>query len=117
MTSVAMNCVRYNRQTARPALDIEQDRLCDYERHELKRITKDRQQMNMALPARIASEINYQQYSERLKRTTENTIARLNIRDLAETQLQDTISEPIELTGEFRERAIMKTSSSISRKK
>jgi len=41
MTSVVMNCVRCNRKMARPALDIEQERLRDYERHELERITKD----------------------------------------------------------------------------
>jgi hypothetical protein len=59
--------------------------------------------MNMALPARIAAEINLQQYAERLKKTTVNTIARLDIRSLAEKELLDTISEPTELTGEFRE--------------
>ena len=72
---------------ARPALDIEQERLRDYERHELERITKDWQQMNIALPARITSEINYQQYIERLKKTTENIMARLDIRDLADKEL------------------------------
>jgi hypothetical protein len=68
---------------------------------ELKRIAEDCQQMNMALPARIASEINYQQYIERLEKTAGNTP--LNIRDLVEKQLQGTISGQIELTGKFRE--------------
>jgi hypothetical protein len=103
LTSISMNCVRHYRQTARPTLDIEQERLRNYEKHELERIAVDRQQMNMALPARIASEINLQQYAERLKKTTKYTIARLDIKDLAEKELLGTISEPTELTGEFRE--------------
>jgi hypothetical protein len=59
--------------------------------------------MNMTLQARNASEMNYQKYEERLKKTTENTIANLDMRELAERELQETISEPTELTGEFRE--------------
>jgi hypothetical protein len=103
MTGLAINCVRYNRRTARPALDVELERLREFERNKLERIAEDRQQMNMALPARITSEMNYQQYEERLRKTTENAIARLDVRELAERELQDTISEPTELTGEFRE--------------
>jgi hypothetical protein len=34
---------------------------------------------------------------------TENTIASLDVGELAEKELKDTISEPTELTGEFRE--------------
>jgi hypothetical protein len=59
--------------------------------------------MNITFSARIASEINYQQYEECLRKITENTIASLNVRELAEKELQDTISEPTELTSEFRE--------------
>ncbi|PQE05176.1 hypothetical protein CJF31_00011326 [Rutstroemia sp. NJR-2017a BVV2] len=103
LSSISINCVRYNRQTARPTLDIEQKRLQNHEKHELERIAVDRQQMNIALPAQIASERNLQQYTERLKKATENTIAHLDIRDLAEKELLDMISEPTELTGEFRE--------------
>jgi hypothetical protein len=109
ITSIAMNCVRYNRQTARPALDIEQESLQDHERHELDRIAEGRQQMNMTLPARLASEINLQQYVGRLKEMTASTIARLNMRDLAEKELLETISEPTELTGEFREESDYRT--------
>jgi hypothetical protein len=43
------------------------------------------------------------QYVERLKKTTETSIARLNIRDVAEKALLATKSEPSELTGEFKE--------------
>lgn len=52
---------------------------------------------------RIASEIHYQQYAERLKKSTQNAIARLDVRELAERELQDTISEPTELMAEFRD--------------
>ena len=103
LTSIAVNCVRCNRQMAKPMLDIEQERLRNFERHELERIAEDRQQMSMTLPARLASEINLQRYTERLKKNTENTIAHLDIRNLAEKELLDTISEPTELTGEFKE--------------
>lgn len=84
-------------------LDIEQERLQEFERNKLEHIAEDQQQMNMALLAQIASEMNYQKYEERLRKTTENVIARLDVRELAERELQGTISEPTELTGEFRE--------------
>jgi hypothetical protein len=103
VTSLAVNCVRCNRSTARAALDVEQDRLRDYERNELERITNERQQMNMALPERVATERNSQRYLKRLRKTTENTIARLDRRELAEREWQYLISEPTELTSEFRE--------------
>jgi hypothetical protein len=103
MTSLAVNCVRCNRRTARPAVGIEQEKLREFERKELERIAEDRQQMNVTLQARNASEMNYQKYEERLKEITENTIANLDMRELAERELQETISEPTELTGEFRE--------------
>jgi hypothetical protein len=84
-------------------LDVEQERFQEFERNKLEHIAEDRQQMNMALLAQIASEMNYQKYEERLRKTTENVIARLDVRELAERELQGTISEPTELTGEFRE--------------
>ncbi len=45
-------------------------------------------QMNMTLPQRSASEMNYQKLENRLRRSPENAISRLDVR---------------ELTGEFRE--------------
>ncbi|TGO21811.1 hypothetical protein BPAE_0199g00050 [Botrytis paeoniae] len=102
-SSISINCVRYHCQTVRPILENEQEILQTYERYELERIAVDRRPMNMALPARIASERKLQQYAERLKKTIESKIAHLNIRDLAEKELLETISEPTELTGEFRE--------------
>jgi hypothetical protein len=103
MTSIALNCVTSTRKTARPALGIEQERLRELEKNKLERIAEDRQQMNMTLAARIASERNYQQVEERLRKTTQDAIARLDVRELAERELQDTISKPIELTGDFKE--------------
>ena len=103
LSSISVNCVRYNRQTARPTLDIEHERLRKFEGDELKSIAEARQQMNIALPARIASENNLHHYAKRLKKTVENTIAHLDIQDLAEKALLATISEPIELTSEFKE--------------
>ncbi len=47
--------------------------------------------------------MNYQQYEDHLKKTIENTITSLDMRELAERELQEIISEPTELTGEFRE--------------
>jgi hypothetical protein len=47
--------------------------------------------------------MNYQKYKECLKKTIENTIANLDMRELIERELQETISKPTELIGEFRE--------------
>jgi hypothetical protein len=43
LTSISMNCIRYYRQTARPTLDIKQEKLRNYKRHKLERIAEDRQ--------------------------------------------------------------------------
>jgi hypothetical protein len=47
MTSLAINCVRCNRRTARLALGVEQEKLREFERKELERIAENRQQMNI----------------------------------------------------------------------
>jgi hypothetical protein len=62
--------------------------------------------MNMALPPRIASEFNYQQYEGCLRKTTENAITRLDMRELAEREFQDIICKPTKLTGKFREGSV-----------
>lgn len=103
MTSIALNCVTSTCKTARPALDIEQERLRELEKNKLERIAEDRRQMNMTLAARIASERNYQLVEERLRKTTQDAIARLDVRELAEREFQDTISKPTKLTGDFKE--------------
>jgi hypothetical protein len=103
ITGLIVNCVKFNRRMARPALDIKQEGLRGFERNELERIAKDRQQMNITLPERTASELNNQKFKERLRKSTENAIAHLDVKELAEREFQETISEPTELTGEFRE--------------
>lgn len=64
VTSIATNCVKCSRNLSKPALDAEKERLQEYERNTLERIAEDRQQMNMTLPARLASELNHQQYAD-----------------------------------------------------
>jgi len=102
-TSIATNCVNSSRNLSKSALFAEKERLQDYERDMLERIAEDRQQMNMTLPARLASELNHQQYADRLKKATQRAIVRLDLKELAEKELQDTLTEPSELTGEFRD--------------
>jgi hypothetical protein len=102
-TGLVLNCVKFNCKIARLALNIKQERLRDFERDKLERIAKDRQQINMTLPQRSALKANYQKLEERLRRSTKNIIARLNVKELAKRKFQETISELIELTGEFRD--------------
>jgi len=54
MTGLAINCVRCNRRTARPTLDVEQERLREFERNRLEGIAEDQRQMNITLPTQIA---------------------------------------------------------------
>jgi hypothetical protein len=103
MTSITKDHLGCNRRTARPALGAEQERLREFERNELERIAEGRQQMNMTFAARRATEIYYQKEEERVRKSTEHAIASLDLRELVERELQDTLSEPTELTGEFRE--------------
>jgi hypothetical protein len=58
-TSLILNCVKFNHRITRPALNIKQERLRDFKRNKLERITKDRQQINITLPQRSALEANY----------------------------------------------------------
>jgi hypothetical protein len=51
----------------------------------------------------MSSEISYQQEEKRLKRDTQNAIASLNLRKEADKILLGIISEPVELTGEFKD--------------
>lgn len=103
MTSIAQKCVKCNRSISRSALDAEQERLRDHEKSELDRMAQERLQMNTSLRARCAIELNHQQYAKHLKIIIQNSIAQLDVRDLVEKQWQDTMSEPAELTGEFKQ--------------
>jgi hypothetical protein len=101
ITSVAQKCMTCNRSMCRSALDAEQQRLRDHEKSELDRMAQERLQMNLSLSTRLAIEVNHQRYAKHLGITTQATIARLDASDLAKKQLQDTMSEPFELTSEF----------------
>ena len=103
VTSLATNCAKSTRNLAKPALFVEKSRLGEYERNTLERIAEERQQMNMTLSARLASELNHQQYAVRLRKETQQAIVRLDLKKVAEKKLQDTLSEPSEQTGEFRD--------------
>jgi len=103
ITSITTNCVKYSRNLSKPALDAKKERLQEYKRNTLEHIAKDRQQMNITLPARLTSELNHQQYADRLKKATQHAIMRLDLKELAKIELKDTISKPSELTGEFKD--------------
>jgi hypothetical protein len=103
MTSIVVNCVRCYRGISRPALDIKRERLQETEQERLERIAEDRLQMNMTFAERIASQINNQKEVERLRKNTENTIARLELRKIVESELQNILSEPTEFISEFKE--------------
>jgi hypothetical protein len=103
VTSLATNCAKSTRNLSKPALFAEKERLGEYQRITMERIADERQQMNVTLPARLASEVNHQQYADRLRKETQQAIVRLDLNEVAEKELQDTLSEPSELTGEFRD--------------
>ena len=103
MTCAAVNWVESNRATTRAALYCEQERLREVEKARLDRIADDRVQMNVTIDERLSSEISYQQEEKRLKRSTQNAIASLNLRKEADKILLGITSEPVELTGDFRD--------------
>jgi hypothetical protein len=59
--------------------------------------------ITIALLVQIALKMNYQQYKEHLRKTMENAIAHLDVRELVEMELQNDISKPTKLIGEFKE--------------
>merc|ERR1711939_1042486 len=103
MTCAAVNWGESNRATTRAALYCEQERLREVEKARLDRIADDRVQMNVTIDERLSSEISYQQGEKRLKRSTQNAIASLNLRKEADKILLGITSEPVELTGDFRD--------------
>jgi hypothetical protein len=59
--------------------------------------------MNMLSAARSKREEEYREEEERLTEETEKAIACLSMRELADRDLKDVLSEPTELMGEFKE--------------
>jgi len=58
--------------------------------------------MNMLSVGRTEKEKEYKEEEERLPEGTEKDIACLNIRDLVDRDLRDTLSKPLEIIGEFK---------------
>ncbi|KFZ16980.1 hypothetical protein V502_04811 [Pseudogymnoascus sp. VKM F-4520 (FW-2644)] len=84
MTSIAENWVKCNRYIAKPAFYAAQERCQEVKENKIGR------------------------YARRLKACPED-IARLDIRELAEMEMQKLLSEPDELTGEFKEESDYET--------
>ena len=103
ITSIGMNCVKSNFAILASSLEIEKQRLQECQRNRLHQIKKDRQQMNMLSAARSKREEEYREEEERLVEETEKAIACLSMRDFADRDLKDVLSEPTELMGEFKE--------------
>lgn len=103
ITGIGTECVDGNLKSLASALEIETERLQEYERNRLSQIEQDREQMNMRFGARTEKEEEYREEEERLPKDTEKAIACLNMRELADRDLKDILSEPTELMGEFEE--------------
>ncbi|PVH67948.1 hypothetical protein DL98DRAFT_599954 [Cadophora sp. DSE1049] len=103
ITSIGMNCVDSNFAILASALEIEKQRLRECERNRLHQIERDRKQMNMLFAARSKREEEYREEQERLVKETEKAIACLSMRDFADRDLKDVLSEPAELMGDFKE--------------
>jgi hypothetical protein len=95
MTSITENWVEWSRCMVRSAFDAAEERSQDVERNKIRPHVR-------RLTSEYASQtLNQKDYSD--------TIARLTIRDLAEMEMQRLLSEPKELTGEFREESHYET--------
>jgi hypothetical protein len=89
MTSIAENWVKCNRYIAKPAFDAAQERSQEVKGNKIGLYAR-----------RLTSE--YVPLQQNKKACLEE-ITRLDIRELAEMEMQKLLSEPEELTGEFRE--------------
>ena len=59
--------------------------------------------MGLFAAARAKREEEYQAEEERLPKETEMAITRLTMKEIADRDLKDILSEPVELTGEFKD--------------
>jgi hypothetical protein len=59
--------------------------------------------MTLLFTAQSKKEEEYWEEEERLPKETENAIACLSVREIANRDLKDVLSEPTELMGEFKE--------------
>ncbi|KAH6668261.1 hypothetical protein B0J14DRAFT_158199 [Halenospora varia] len=91
MTSVTENWAKCNRLLARPALEAAQERLGQFEQNKSHGIQADLHQMNMTGEKRAKLE------------GLKHALACHDIRELSRIALQDLLSKPAELMGEFSE--------------
>ena len=98
-----MNCVQSSLTSLASALAIERERLRDCEENRLLQIKDARKQMALFSAARSRQEEEYRQEEERLRQETEAAIGRLSMREIADRDLKELLSEPAELLGEFKE--------------
>jgi hypothetical protein len=103
ITSIGMNCVNSVFLGLASALEIERQRLQEDEQRRLSQIAEGRKQMGLYFAARTMREAQYRQEEERLPKETEASIARLSVREIAERDLNNMMSKPAELIGEFNE--------------
>jgi hypothetical protein len=89
MTSITENWAKCNRLIAKPVLEVVQERLQEVEQNSLNCINKNRCQRNMTCEDRNKSEC------------LKHAIVYLDVRELSGIELQDLLSKPVELIGEF----------------
>jgi hypothetical protein len=95
MTSIIENLVKHNHRIAKPAWDVVQERSREVEWNKVGPYL--RTESNYRLPNQFRKTLSNGE------RRHEEEIARLDMRELAERELQKLLSEPTELIGEFRE--------------
>ena len=89
MSSVTEDWAKCNRLIAKPALEVAQESLGKVDQNKLHGIPADRDQVKKARAERAKS--------ERLK----HAVACCDVRELSKIAMQDLLSEPAELMGEF----------------
>ena len=95
MTTIAENLVKCSRCIAKPAFDAAQQRSREIERN---KIAPHVRRLTSAYTSRILRQKDFP-----------DDIARLDMRDIAQLEIQRILSEPQELTGELREESDYET--------
>jgi hypothetical protein len=103
ISTIGKNCVQSSLTSLASALAIEKERLRDYKQNRLSQIKDGRKQMALFSAARSKKEEEYKEEEERLRRETEAAIDCLSMREIADRNLKDVLSEPAELLGQFNE--------------
>ncbi|RDW58833.1 hypothetical protein BP6252_13309 [Coleophoma cylindrospora] len=100
ITTIEMHCVKSNLTNLASAVEIEKAKLQECKQVRLNQIERDREQLSLLFAARSAREKKYREEMH-LNTDTDNALARLSMRFIADQELQDILSEPTELMGEF----------------